>query len=175
MTDKHLEERKKKRDKARYNSKDLLKNAENVPRRGRVRFLTLDVLDKRSKAYKDTITMMEAMASDLGGLSHITKAQQQMIQRASVMGAMLESIETEFLDGQGMELKEYLPLANAQRRMLETLGLKRVQLEKDVSLTAYVAKKDNEGRPEAYLVATDAKENPKDDDIGDGDTNDDAD
>jgi hypothetical protein len=47
------------------------------------------------------------------------------VQRAAVLGAFIEDCEARWIGGEPFEVGDYLPAINAQRRILETLGLER--------------------------------------------------
>lgn len=92
---------------------------------GKVRLLTLQDLDSRTRACKHALGLRDGILNDLGGETETSCAQQELAQRASVLGAMLEDAEARYLRGEPVEPGEYCTLANAQRRLLSDLGLER--------------------------------------------------
>jgi hypothetical protein len=105
--------------------------AKSVTRAGKVRLMTLDQLDGRTAAARRARDLIEAIEGDLGGSDRLSESARQLVQRAAVLGAFIENCETQWLGGNAVELADYLAAINAQRRVLATIGLKRVA--RDVS------------------------------------------
>jgi hypothetical protein len=92
---------------------------------GKVRLLTLDHLDRRTGAYKKASDLIGSIESDLGGSEVLSIGERQLAQRAGVLGALLEDMETRWLGGEPIDPGSYCTVINAQRRLFETIGLKR--------------------------------------------------
>jgi hypothetical protein len=92
---------------------------------GYVRFLSLRDLDQRSRAAMRCKELVGALSVDLGGADRLSAAQQQLVQRSALMGTLCEDFEVRFALGEPIELLDYITVANAQRRLLVTLGLQR--------------------------------------------------
>ena len=90
---------------------------------GKVRLLTFDQLDGRTRAVVRVRTTEKQLASDLGG--NLTTAQQALARRASVLSAILEDAEAKWAGGEEFPLDEYLTATNVLRRVLTSLGLER--------------------------------------------------
>lgn len=100
--------------------------ARRAPDRGRkARMLTLDHLDGRTATARRVREAEAQMLADLGGAEVASEAQRQIARRAAVLGALLEDAEARWAGGEEFDLSEYLPAANAHRRILATLGLER--------------------------------------------------
>jgi hypothetical protein len=91
----------------------------------KARLLTLDAIDGRTSAARAARDMMADIESDLGGRDQLSTAELQLIQRAAITGAIIEDMEAAWLAGGQIDVQTYLALGNAQRRHLETIGLKR--------------------------------------------------
>lgn len=104
----------------------------------KVRLLTLADLDGRTRAAQHALELRASILSDLGGQEHTSIAQRELAQRAAILGAALEDIETRWLKGNPIELKEYATLINAQRRVLSDLGLERGPRDVTPSLAQYL-------------------------------------
>jgi hypothetical protein len=91
----------------------------------KARLATLDQLDGRTSAARAARDLMADIESDLGGSDMVSAAEKQIVQRAAIVGAILESMEAEWLAGGQIDMQVYIPLANLQRRHLEAVGLKR--------------------------------------------------
>ena len=76
----------------------------------------------------------------MGGGDRLSEAERQLVQRAAVLGAVVEHAEARFLAGKAVDLAEYLAAINAQRRLLVTLGLQRRPRDVTPSLQEYLAR-----------------------------------
>jgi hypothetical protein len=105
----------------------------------KAKLLTLGDLDGRTRAAQVVKQTISAIVSDLGGEQNISTAEQQLIESAAVTGAMCESLATRWLLGEAVDPSQYATLSNAQRRLLETVGLRRVQRDITPDLPTYLA------------------------------------
>lgn len=98
---------------------------------GKVRLKTLDDLDRRTRAAQAVFELRDRLVDDLGGRDRLSIMQTELINNAACLGAMLKDSAASYLQGELIDLTEYMALTNAQRRLLADLGLeKRI---KDVS------------------------------------------
>jgi hypothetical protein len=111
----------------------------------KAKLLTLDHLDGRTAAARAARDLMADIEADLGGADMVSTAERQIIQRAAITGAILESMEAEWLAGGQIDMAMYVPLANLQRRHLEAVGLKR-QPKPVETLQQYLEAKKNEAK-----------------------------
>lgn len=88
-----------------------------------VRLRTLADLDQRTRAAKSAQRLLENIETDLG--RDLSAAQRELAQRAALLGAMLGDVEARWLSSQPADLASYGRLVDRQRRVLESLGLKR--------------------------------------------------
>jgi hypothetical protein len=72
--------------------------------------------------------------SDLGGPDQLSEAQLSLIRRIATMTCELERLEGLLSLGQEINLGEYTTVVNAARRLIETVGLKRVSRDITPSL-----------------------------------------
>ena len=107
----------------------------------KARLLTLADLDGRTRAAQAVSKTMSAIASDLGGNEHLSTGEQQIIKRVALTGAMLEDMAARWLLGEPVDPALYATLSNAERRLLETVGLKRRARDVTPSLSQYLASK----------------------------------
>ena len=112
--------------------------------KGKARMLTLADVDRRTAAYKNTRQIIAAIEDDLGGGDILSTAERQMVQRAGVLGAILEDIETRWIGGAEIDPVTYTTVINAQRRMFEILGTKRRAKDVTPDLRDYLAGKPRE-------------------------------
>jgi hypothetical protein len=92
---------------------------------GKAKLLTLANIDKRTAAGQHALELVRAFEADLGGADNLSVAARQLVQRAAVLGTFIESVEVRWLAGEQIELLDYLAAINAQRRVLESIGLQR--------------------------------------------------
>ena len=69
-------------------------------------------------------SLVRALAQDLA--SDLSTAQRMLVMRVALLEALCTHTEAAILLGQEVSLGDYLQMANTQRRLLQTLGLKRV-------------------------------------------------
>jgi hypothetical protein len=99
--------------------------------------LTLGQIDKRTAAGQHALTLVRAFEADLGGTDNLSVAVRQLVQRAAVLGTLIESIEVRWLAGEQIELLDLLAATNTQRRLLSDLGLERRARDVSPSLEMY--------------------------------------
>ena len=97
----------------------------------KLRLLSLSDIDKRTAAYRRTIALIEMLEADAGGHDRLSTGERALIQRAAVTAALAEHLETRWLSGGEIDPAMYCTLGNALRRLLESVGLRRVP--RDVS------------------------------------------
>ena len=91
----------------------------------KARLLSLDHLDGRTKAAQSLHTAISAIEADLGGADHLAAGERQLVRRAALAGVMCEDLGARWLLGEPVDPALYATLANAERSLLETIGLKR--------------------------------------------------
>lgn len=84
---------------------------------------TLDDLDKRTRAARDTAELRDTLASDLGG--DLSAMESELVTSAALVGAMIRDRATAYLAGERVDLPEFMSLTNSQRRLLSDLGYDR--------------------------------------------------
>jgi hypothetical protein len=111
----------------------------------KAKLLTLADLDGRTRAAQGVSKTINAIATDLGGAEHLSTGEHQIIRRAALTGAMLEDMAARWLMGEPVDPALYATLSNAERRLLETVGLKRRPRDVTPSLSQYLASRP--GKP----------------------------
>src|SRR6516164_2071066 len=104
----------------------------------KVRLLSLHDLDRRTAAYQRTVALIDAIEADAGGHDQLTTGQRQIIQRIALTCALAEHLEARWLSGEEIDPTIYCTLANAQKRLLELVGLRRLPRDVTPSLTDYL-------------------------------------
>jgi hypothetical protein len=94
-------------------------------RRGKSRLSTLADLDGRTAAAQAArrlvASLTSSLTSDMAGASSLSESERQLIQRAALLGAIIESYESRWVAGQQIQVHEYLAAIGVQRRLLATL------------------------------------------------------
>jgi hypothetical protein len=91
--------------------------------RAKVRFLTLQDLDGRTLSAQRARAIVAGIEADVG--LDLSEAEKQLAQRAGVLGAIAEDREARWIAGEPFVATAYCTIINTQRRVLETLGIKR--------------------------------------------------
>ena len=91
---------------------------------GKVKLLTLDHLDQRTTAARGVRELIGQIERDLGG--DLSTAQNQISVRAAITGAVLEDMAAKWLAGGALDAALWATLCNVERRLYETLGVRRV-------------------------------------------------
>jgi hypothetical protein len=116
-------------------------NAVTVPERefadGLMRMLLLRDVDCRKGPTRVLLARARRLSRDING-GDLSEAQQELVKRASVLATLLEHFEARFLIGERVSVSEYVELLNAQRRILSTLGIRRVPRDVTPSLNQYL-------------------------------------
>lgn len=99
--------------------------AKPADRAGKIRLLSLDGLDRRTAAYRVTRKLIDEIEGDLGGSDRLSTGERQLVQRAAVLGAVLTDTESRWIKGAPIDTTAYCTVVNAQRRVLESIGLRR--------------------------------------------------
>jgi hypothetical protein len=111
------------------------------------RLKTIDDIDQRTVAGKRALQLVSAIEQDLGGVDNLSAGTKQLIQRAAVLAAMIESSEAQWLSGKPVDLNNLLAAIGVQRRVLVTLGLER-RARTTPSFNQWLAEKERvEGKP----------------------------
>ena len=90
--------------------------------------LFVEPIDGRTATGRRFRDLLGDFTSDLGGLAQLSEGQKQLVRRSSLIGALCEKLEVDaVLEKATFDLDGYIVLTNCQRRLCETLGLRRVQ------------------------------------------------
>jgi hypothetical protein len=105
---------------------------------GKVRLMTLADLDRRTGAAYRAHTMVKAITQDLGGEDRLSTGERSLVQRVALLDALAGDLEARWLLGQPIDTGSLCAIGNAQRRLLESIGLRR--RPRDVTrLSTYLA------------------------------------
>ena len=130
---------------------------------GKVRLLTLEHLDGRTGAARRARELIADIESDLGGSDRLSAGQRQLVQRAAVLGALIESYEASHLAGEPIAIEPYLAAINSQRRVLATIGLERRARDVTPTPAEYLARRAAEKARTPHVDEVDEVEEVADD------------
>lgn len=105
---------------------------------GKVRLKTLNDLDRRTRAAQAVFELRDKLHRDLGGADRLSVMQCELVDNVACLGAMLKDSAASYLQGEPIDLAEFMALTNAQRRLLSDLGLER-RLTDVTDLASYVS------------------------------------
>jgi hypothetical protein len=104
--------------------------------------------DHRTAWMRRLKDLIQAHTNDLGGDDLVSESEQRLIRRAAMITVLLENYDKKFAanDGQATsaELLEYGRSSNTLRRLLESLGLKRVSKDVTPTVSEYLRSKQLE-------------------------------
>src|SRR5262245_12535793 len=103
------------------------------------RLLTLEGLDRRTAAYRETKQLIEEISGDLGGADRLSAAERQMVQHGAVLGAYATDLEAQYLKGRRIDLTALCTILNTQRRCFDAVGYQRRQRDVTPSLDSVLA------------------------------------
>ena len=115
------------------------KSRSDAAPKGKTRLLRLDDIDRRTAAYRETAELISALEADLGGRDQVSTARLQIVEFAGVASAMRKDLAARWLSGEPVDVAAYCTLANAERRLYETVGLDPRPRDVTPSVAAYVA------------------------------------
>jgi hypothetical protein len=91
--------------------------------------LSIDALDKRTRAFKRYQVIVGAVLADTGGVENVSEIQRQLIAKFATLALQLEAMEAAAIEGNEIDLDLFGRCAGHLRRIAEALGLKRVPRE----------------------------------------------
>ena len=101
--------------------------------------LTVDGLDKRTRAYKQFVAIVDALQGDLGGVDQLSEIKKQLIRRVATLAVWCEAQDASALCGNPIDADMYGRVAGHMRRLSETLGVERVPRDVTYDLRSYLA------------------------------------
>jgi hypothetical protein len=87
--------------------------------------VTFENMDRRCGAFRETKRLIDALEADLGGADQLSTGERQLVQHGGVLGAILTDLEARWIAGEPIDVLAYCTIVNAQRRVFESIGLRR--------------------------------------------------
>jgi hypothetical protein len=111
--------------------------------RGKVRLLTRQSLDGRTKARKQFDAIAEGIAEDLGGSDRLSTVQRHLVEAFAGCAVVVHDINARLLLGQPIDLAEHSQVASTLVRLASRIGLGR-RMRDVTDLTDHIAKLEAE-------------------------------
>jgi hypothetical protein len=116
--------------------------------RGKLRLVTRQNLDGRTKARKQFDAIAEGIADDLKGSGKLSTIQLHLIETFAGCAIIINAINAKLLSGEAIDVTEHSQAASTLVRLASRLGLHRRM--RDVNdLTDHIAKIETEAEAEA--------------------------
>jgi ATP-dependent helicase YprA (DUF1998 family) len=102
----------------------------------------LPATDGRSVTARRFKDLVEDISADLGGKALLSEGEKQLVRRSAMLSAECERQEALAARGESeFNIELYVVMTNALRRVLETVGLRRVARDVTPDLRSYLAGK----------------------------------
>ncbi len=111
---------------------------------GKARLLTLDDLDKRTKAAQRAFELRDNLVSERGGAEHMSSLRYIFTCSTAVLSAMIEDLNTRWLRGEPVDPSSIATLLNARRREAEVIGIDPAPRDVTPTLAEYLAQRAQE-------------------------------
>jgi hypothetical protein len=111
-------------------------NARSRVSNGKQLFLDGEVRSKASRRFRD---LFYAIASDLGGMEHLSTGQMQLARRAAMISVTCEEMEQSSVSGKEFDIEAFGRLTDRLGRCFERLGLRREMRDVTQTLDGYLA------------------------------------
>jgi hypothetical protein len=136
-----------------FKPEDRMRNSSRITS-GRLLPIDTDMNNGWSRRWSDLIRLFVA---ELGGDNSVSQAERSLVRRIATMQVACEKLEQEFANNTEStpvtKLDQYQRLANSLRRMLITIGIKRVTIEPP-DLHDYISQKRRPAAPRASRLVT---------------------
>jgi hypothetical protein len=94
--------------------------------RGKVRLLTRQSLDGRTKARKQFDTIAGGIAADLGGEDRLSTVQRHLVEAFAGCAVVLQAINARILLGEEVDITDQASAASTLVRLAQRIGINRV-------------------------------------------------
>jgi hypothetical protein len=101
----------------------------NLKRRGKLRLITRQAIDGRSRARKQFDSIARGIAADLGGEDRLSTVQKHLIEAFAGAALQMHDFNARLLLGQNINLSDQLAAISAMVRVAARLPLTRVPKE----------------------------------------------
>ncbi|AZO12528.1 MULTISPECIES: hypothetical protein [unclassified Mesorhizobium] len=89
---------------------------------GKVRLLSFEDLDKRTKPYQQAVELRDELIGERGGESALDAMRIRFIEDVAITSAMIRDAQVRWLKGEQIGISEIATLLNSRRRDAEQIG-----------------------------------------------------
>jgi hypothetical protein len=114
--------------------------ADSPPKAGKVRLLSLDDLDGRTRAGQHVKEMCREVLADLGGEERLSTLERTAVDHVALFDAMAKDVGTRWLQGEAVDPTAVSTLVNALNRSAAILGWRRRSKDVTPDLGTYLAR-----------------------------------
>jgi hypothetical protein len=115
---------------------------------GKARLVSLDQIDRRTKAAQLALETKDAIIADLGGPDQLSTLERLLAEHAALASAVVADSYTRWLRGEQIALAELATVSNTYMRAAMALGLNRRPKDVSKSIDQYLEDNTNEPRTE---------------------------
>lgn len=112
-----------------------------TPSKGKVRLLTLDDLDGRTRAAQQVRDTRQAIFNDCGGEDGLSTLERIAVDNCALLDALTKDAAARWLSGQEIDVAAIGTLMNSYNRTAAVLGWKRRPRDVTPDLRTYIATK----------------------------------
>ncbi len=119
----------------------------NGRRRGKLRLLSRDKLDRRTLASKKFDAIAAGIAEDLGGESRLSVVQKHLVEAFAGAALHVNDLNAKLLLGQDVDIVEHSQVISTLVRIASRIGVIRVARDVTPSLAGYLASRPTADDP----------------------------
>jgi hypothetical protein len=107
-------------------------------RLGKTHLISMEDLDRRTKAAQMPLETKDAIMADLGGVDRLSTIERLMAEHAALAAAVTQDAYARWLKGQEVPLAELAVVQNRFMRVASALGINRRQRDVTPDLNSYL-------------------------------------
>ena len=116
---------------------------------GKLRLLTRDQLDGRTRAAQKFDAVARAIADDLGGEDHLSAIQKHLVEAFAGVSIYLGDLHARLLLGEKIDITEHATAVSTMVRIATRVGVRRIPRDVTPSLRDYIAGANYESEEDA--------------------------
>jgi hypothetical protein len=124
------------------------------------RLLTLEDLDRRTKAAQRALELHEQLVAERGGPESLSVLRHEMTRSVAVLTAMIEDMQARWLRGDKIDPAAIATLLNARRREAELIGLDPQPRDVTPSLQSYLREQTPPSAPQTAVDSVSSSTDP---------------
>lgn len=112
---------------------------------GKVRLVTMEDIDRRTRAAQQAVATRNSIVADLGGEERLSTLERLMAEHAALAAAVVQDSYTRWLKGDDVPLTELATVQNCFLRAASALGLSRRTKDVTPTIKSYLKGKAQNG------------------------------